>query len=194
MTNELKQSHSNIHAELPHIQKSDEHDLNLRVISNDKPTHSGWINNTGCCPERRASTIRRWHQDTCMNKRDCDKKPKVTIMENVSSILDVVKKNILIYYCVIDIKVWSFMSHEPLIIILLLLIIIFIIFSNRSLYTFHMFLAFYQLVALPANAVCCFYQTWNKAYRLSYHLIWVCLLVHTLLIYSLAQEHSANQL
>ena len=122
------------------------------------------------------------------------KYPEVTIMENVSSILDVVKKNILIYYCVIDIKVWSFMSHEPLIIILLLLIIIFIIFSNRSLYTFHMFLAFYQLVALPANAVCCFYQTWNKAYLLSYHLIWVCLLVHTLLIYSLAQEHSANQL
>ena len=46
------------------------------------------------------------------------------------------------YSRVFDIKVWPFMSHEPLIILILILIIIIYIFSISSVYIFHIFLSF----------------------------------------------------
>ena len=46
------------------------------------------------------------------------------------------------YSRVFDIKVWPFMSHEPLIILILILIIIIYIFSISSVYIFHIFYHF----------------------------------------------------
>ena len=49
------------------------------------------------------------------------------------------------YSRVFDIKVWPFMSHEPLIILILILIILIIIiyiFSISSVYIIHIFLSF----------------------------------------------------